>query len=257
MHGIIIRKTRVKENDLVINWLTQDDLMIAAYAGHIHHSQAYPNGLELMTVYEIELGSRPHAMASLKSAYHVEQFDNLIEDVAANACACAALEAVSDICPENSIVIDLFQTMLQVFAVMHTAPEYAPLVLAWFEVFVIHQMGSLPNLEMCAQCAGPLVQSAWYREEMGFFCKRCVPDLQNVPPFLLEALRRLKNQSLRQTLQNAVARNRPDQMIHVVAPVIRFLAATIAETAQSKKLHAHRYMADVVLGMPNLLDSSP
>ena len=255
MHGIVLRKTRVKESDFVVNWLTDEDRLIAAYAGHIHrYLQSFPNGLELMTIYELELGWRNQAMARTKSAYNIEQFDTIVHHEVANVCACAALEAISDICPEDSIVIDLFSTLLQTFAVMNTAPELSPMILAWFESFLLHQLGALPNLDMCAQCARPLIRSSYYQEEFGFICDNCAQGNQNIPGFVLEAVRRLRFQDIRTTVQNALQKNNETQMKRVIAPVIKFLVSVIANNSPIKKLSAHRYMVDVALGMPDLLD---
>ena len=254
MHGIILRKTKVKESDLVVNWLTDDDLILAAYAGHIHGSKSFPNGLELMTVYDIELVSRPNAMARLNAAYHVEQFDNLMREPSANACACAALEAISNICPDDSIVIDLFQTLLQTFAVMHTAPELSDMLLTWFEAFLLHQLGVLPNLDICAQCARPLLKSGYYREEFGFICSDCASNDTNIPSFVLESIRRLRTQDIRTTVQNAIAKNNEIQRKRVISQTLRFLVAVMVENSGMKKLSAHKYMADIALNMPDLFN---
>lgn len=254
MHGIILRKTKVRESDLVVNWLTDDDLIVAAYAGHIHGSKSFPNGLELMTVYEIEMSSRPNAMVRLKTAYHIEQFDNLMCDPAANACACAALEAISNVCPDDSIVMDLFHTLLQTFAVMHTAPELSAMILAWFEVFLLHQLGSLPNLEICAQCANPITKSEFYREEFGFICPNCAQNLTNIPSFVLESIRRLRTQDIRTTVQNALAKNNESQRNRVISQTLRFLVAVMLENSGMKRLSAHKYMADLVLNKPDLFN---
>ena len=254
MHGIILRKTKVKDSDLVVQWLTDDDLVVAAYAAHVQSSKSFPNGLELMTVYEIELVTRPNAMVRMKSAYHVEQFDNLITDSSANACACAALESVSCVSPDDSIIIDLFSTLLQTFAVMNTVPELSPMLVAWFESFLLHQFGVLPNLDICAQCARPIVTSAFYREEVGFICTECAQNNTNISPFVLEAIRRLRTQSIRETVQKAMVRNNEKQRLHVVSQTLRFLASVLVANGLTKKLNAHRYMADISLNMPGLFD---
>ena len=38
MHGIVLRKTRVKESDFVVNWLTDEDRLIAAIVSYGMHA---------------------------------------------------------------------------------------------------------------------------------------------------------------------------------------------------------------------------
>ncbi len=255
MHGIILRTTRIKDCDLVVNWLTDEDRMVATYAGHVQGSQRFPNALELMTVYEIEYSQKPgQTMGSLKSAYSIERFDRIIEDMNSLSCASAALEAVSNLCPDESTVIDLFSTLLQSFAVMNTASELSVMILAWFECFLCYQLGVMPNLEICSQCAKPLIKSAYYQQELGFICKKCAHDESNIPEFVLEAIRRLRFQSLRETVQKALAINDEAQRRKVLAPVLKFLVSIMCDNSTMKRLKAHRFMAETALDMPKLFE---
>ena len=255
MHGIILRTTKIKDSDLVVNWLNDEDRLVSTYAGHVQGSRQFPNALELMTIYEIEYRQKAaQTMGSLRSAYSVERFDNLIENMAGLSCASAALEAVSNLCPDDATVIDLFSTLLQALAVMNTAPELAVMVLAWFECFLVNQLGVMPNLEICSQCARPIEKSSYYQQELGFICKSCAHDEANIPEFVLEAIRRLRFQSLRATVQKALAINDAEKRRKVLAPVLRFLVSIMCDNSTMKRLKAHRFMAETTLEMPHLFD---
>ena len=255
MHGIILRTTKVKDSDLVVNWLNDEDRLVATYAGHVQGSQRFPNALELMTVYEIDYSLKAgQTMGSLKSAYSTERFDHIIEDMNSLSCASAALEAVSNLCPDESTVIDLFPTLLQSLAVMNTAPELSAMILAWFECFLVYQLGVMPNLEMCSQCAQPLLKSSYYQQELGFICKKCAHNESNIPEFVLEAIRRLRYQSLRETVQKALAVNNESQRRKILAPVLKFLVSIMCDNSTMKRLKAHRFMAESALDMPDLFE---
>ena len=253
MHALIIRIHRMKDCDAVIDWLLETDRMMTTYAAHIQGTKAYPNGLELMNVYEVEMSQRPDQnMARLHSAYSLERFDHIIEDLNAFACASTALELIANVCPKDATVIDLLTTLLSTFAVMNTASDLSSTVLAWFECFVLQQLGAMPNLEMCAQCASSLQKSEWFQQEMGFLCPHCANHQTNLPAFVLDAVRRLRYQSLRVTVQNSLSKNRSEvQKIRILSPVLKFLAAVMRDNSPICHLKAHRFMGETVLGDPN------
>lgn len=248
MNGLILRTTRVKDADAIVDWLLDDDRIVTTYAAHVQSNRSYPNSLELMTVYEVEVTERPgQDMWRLNGAWSAERFDALLGNMSAYACACAALEAVGNVCPKDASVVDLFSSLLSVFAVMNTAQELSSTVLAWFECFLLHQLGAMPNLDMCAQCAKPLSKSEWFQQEVGFLCPDCVLQQKNIPAFVLEGIRRLRYQTIRQTCQNALAKNDEIQRRRVLSPVLRFLAAVMRDNSPVCRMKAHRFMAETAL----------
>ncbi|MBQ9818097.1 MAG: DNA repair protein RecO [Proteobacteria bacterium] len=256
MNALVLRLTRTKDADAVVDWLLDDDRIITTYVAHIQGTKAYPNGIELMNVYEVEISQRPNqTMGRLHSAYSIERFGQIIEDLSAYACACAALEAITNVCPKESTVIDLFSTLLSVFAVMNTANELSATVLAWFECFLFHQLGAMPNLEICAQCARPLQKSEWFQQELGFLCPECANRMNNLPAYVLEAIRRLRYQTIRTTVQNALAKNDEQQRRKILEPVLKFLAAVMCDNSPIRHLKAHRFMGEVVFGDSQWLGS--
>lgn len=257
MNGIIIRSTRVKDADQVVDWLTDDDRIVTTYAAHVQTSKSFPNGLELMNVYDIEFSQKPtQDMGRLTSACSVEQFNDIITDMPAYACACAALEAISNVCPKESAVIELFQNLLSALAVMNTAHDLSPMILAWFECFLLYQLGAMPNLEICAQCAKPLQKSTYFQQELGFICPKCAQNQSNLPNFVLEGIRKLRYQTIRTTVQNALARNDESQRRKILAPILKFLAAVMCDNSPIKRLKAHKFMAETALGVQDFLDAA-
>lgn len=250
MNGLILRTTKVKDADAVVEWLLDDDRIVTTYAAHFQSSNAYPNGLELMNVYEVEFVLKPNQdMGRLTSACSVERMGAVIEDLVAYACVCAAFEAVSNACPKDAVVVGLFSNLLTVLAVMNTAHELAPMCLAWFECFLFHQLGVMPNLELCAQCAGPLGRSTWFQQELGFLCPACAHKQENLPAFVLEGIRRLRYQSIRTTVQNALAHDNEAQRKRVLEPVLKFLIAVMADSSPICRLKAHRLMGEMAFGI--------
>ena len=103
MNGLIIRSNKVKDSDAIIDWLTDDDRIVTTYAAHIQTNKAYPNGLELMNIYELELVERPsQEFARMTSALCVERFDHIIDDMPSYASACAAIEMIANVVQNNS-----------------------------------------------------------------------------------------------------------------------------------------------------------
>ena len=249
MHAIILRMQRVKDNDAIVDWLLDDDSIVSTYAAHIQGTQAYPNGLELMHVYEVEIVPRPNQdTARLRAAQGVERFSHIADALDAYACASCALETISNVCPKDSAVEGLFANLLAAFAVMDTAPELSTTLLAWIECFVLAHVGALPNLDMCVQCARPLDKSEWFEQEHGFVCPACARNQANVPAFVLDALRRLRLQTVRTTVQNALEKNRDEmQRRRILTPVLRLLAAVANDNSPFRQKKAHRFMAETVL----------
>lgn len=250
MNGLILRTTKVKDSDAVVDWLLDDDRLVTTYAAHVQGSKAYPNGLELMNVYEVEFSQKPgQEMGRLTSACSVERFGAVLEDLSSYACVCAACEAVSNTCPKDAAVVGLFSTFLSVLAVMNTAHELSPLCLAWFECFLFHQLGIMPNLELCAKCAGALGRTTWFQQELGFLCPSCAQQQENLPAFVIEGIRRLRYQSIRTTVQNALAHDNESQRRRVLEPVLRFLVAVMSDSSPICRLKAHRLMAETSFGI--------
>lgn len=250
MNGLILRTTKVKDSDAVVDWLLDDDRIVTTYAAHFQSSRAFPNSLELMNVYEVELTQKPNQeMGRLSSAYSVERFGAVLDDLVSYACACAAFEAVSNACPKDAVVVELFSNLLSVIAVMNTAHELSPMCLAWFECFLFYQLGVMPNLELCAKCAGPLGRSTWFQQELGFLCPACAQKQENLPAFVLDGIRRLRYQSLRTTVQNALARDDEAKRKRVLEPVLRFLVAVMNDCSPICRLKAHRLMAEMAFGL--------
>ena len=78
MNALVLRLTRTKDADAVVDWLLDDDRIITTYVAHIQGTKAYPNGIELMNVYEVEISQRPNqTMGRLHSAYSIERFGQI------------------------------------------------------------------------------------------------------------------------------------------------------------------------------------
>lgn len=245
LNAVILRITRVKDADAIIDWLTDADVMVTTYAARVQTSKAYPNGLEPMCVYEIEMTRKPtQDMGRLTSALCVERFEHLIADMQTYACACAALEAVDNLCPKDLAVYELFSSLLAMLAVVNTAPELALTSLVWFECFLMQQVGIMPNLEMCAQCARNLVKSSWFQQERGFLCADCANAQTNIPEFVLAGIRKLRYQTLRTTVQKALEKDDPQKRYAVLLPMIRFLMAVMCDNSSMTRLKAHRFVLE-------------
>lgn len=245
MNAIILRITRLKDSDAIVDWLTDTDVIMTTYAARVQTSKAYPNGLEPLCVYEIEYTRRPHQdMGRLTSALCVERFEALTSDMQAYACACAALEAIGNLCPNDTLVFELFSSLLATLAVMNTAPDLALMALTWLECFLMHQLGALPNLEMCAQCAQILEQSTWFQQELGFLCATCAHTQTNIPAFVLPGIRRLRYQSLRTTVQNALNKGDEQSRLRILMPMLKLFMAIMCDNSSLTRLKAHRFVLE-------------
>lgn len=248
MNGIILRSTKIRDNDLILEWLTDEDVILTAAANRVQGSRYFPNGLDALNVYEIELTRRrEQTMYRLNAAYHQKRFERIIGSMTAYACAHAATEAVTDICPQDSAVMELFTVMLQTFAVMDTEPDYAPVALAWFEVFLLNRVGAMPNTEMCARCARHLNASVWFQQEVGFFCASCAENNENIESLVLNSIRKLNCQTLAQTMRNAMMHAPDDkQFRRTLPPLFRFLFAVLKDNSPVCRFKAHRFMSETV-----------
>lgn len=257
MNAIILKQTKIHDNDAIVDWFTDEDRPFTTIASHIQGSRAFPNALDLMNVYEIEYATpREGRFPRLKSAYGERRFDNIAKNMQAYACACATFEAISNACPKNSTIVGLFSTLLSTIAVIDTLPEFSTTALAWFECHLLHQLGIMPNLYICAQCAEPFANSAYFQQEIGFFCTKCANHQNNIEPFVIGALRKLHCQSLRDTMQNAIkSQATPQQFLRVLTPILKFLGIVLCDGSLMRNMKAHKFMAETALRAPDLYTS--
>lgn len=245
MNAIILRLATVRDQDAIVDLLTDNDQLITAYANHYKSTRNFPNGLEVFSVYEINCTQSNAKMARLSSALCVQSFPKLTHDLCAYACACSSLETVASISNIDAPPPELFKTLLTLWAAMQAAPDMANLALAWFEIHILDAYTAMPNLDLCAECAMHLEVSTYFQQELGFLCKTCTHESDNIQGFILPALRKLRGQSLTQTLSKALSAGKHAQRTRILLPLLKILASIIQDSGARKNLKAHNYLFEV------------
>ncbi len=239
MHALILKLTRIRESDAIVDFLTDNDHVIHAYARGFRNSRKFPNSLELFSVYEIEVTQGNSDKLWLNSAYSEQVFTALVNDVVSYASASAILETVDTAHAEDSPMPNIFRTILQAFAAMEAAPDLAVLVLAWVEARILYVQQILPNLKLCSGCGKSLIQSSYFQQEQGFLCKTCTHGEENVPACVYSALRRLLQVPMQDILVSAVRVNDAEKRRTVLHETTRLLAHCLRDSSTRRTLNAH------------------
>jgi len=239
MHALILKLTRVRDADAIVDFLTDTDRVIHAYARNFRNNRKFPNSLELFSVYEIEVSQGNLDKLWLNSAYSEQVFTELVKEVTCFAAASAILETVDVAHAEDTPMPNIFRTILQAFAAMEAAPELAVLIHAWVEARILYVQQILPNLKLCSGCGKVLEKSAYFQQEQGFLCEPCTHGQENVAACVFSAIRRLLTVSMQDVLISAVRVNDTEKRRAVLHETTKLLAHCLRDSSTRRALNAH------------------
>jgi len=253
MHGILLKLIPVNDTNAISEWLTDDDQIFTLFASHYKTSKKkFPNSLELFSAYELAVSPNGQQMPWLNEAYSVQTFSNFTADLNFYVCACASLEAIASMLPQDTRLPGIFTTTLQTWAAMTIDAALAPLALAWFEARLCQSLGFLPDENHCAACGQPMTTTLFFQQEQGFMCPRCAGEQTNIPAYLPKAIRRLVQNPLQTILTNALHADAPDKCRLVSKHALQFLTAIMGDVGRLKNLKAHRCMTETLFGQPDV-----
>ncbi len=244
MHAIVISMTKIHDTDAVVDLLTETDQVIHAYARGFRTSKRFPNGLELFSVYEIDVSAAQGGRFWFNSAESVQPFSGILSDMTCFACASAMLETISVAYADETPMANLFTTVLQAYAAMEAAPELATLIFAWVEARILFVQQIMPDLRLCSGCGKSIEKSAYFQQEQGFLCEACAHGEENLASWAYSAIRRLVSTPFQTVLTSAVRANDGQKRLTVLHEATRLMAHCLRDLSSRKALHAHIMMGE-------------
>ncbi|MBI4267606.1 MAG: DNA repair protein RecO [Chloroflexi bacterium] len=191
--AIIIKKTRLGEADRILTLYTPDMGKIQAVAKGVRRPKSKLAGhLELLTHSLVSL-ARGKNLDTITGSQTINSFLPLRNDLSLTSCALYAVELVNQLTAdrdENRPVFQLLQTVLE--QLCHASDN--DLVLRYFELHLLNEVGYRPQLQECVSCHHPLtpVTNSFSASAGGMLCPDCRQNQPSASPISVNALKVLR-----------------------------------------------------------------
>ena len=158
---IVLKKTKLKESDLILTLLAQDGRQIRAVAkGARKPTSSFAARLDLFSNARVFF-AMGRSLDIVKEARLVDAHAALRCDVGLTACACPMAELLAKATQDSLPVPRLFEMTQAAFSSLEGAEGVARLLLcAAFLLKACAVLGFRPCLAQCAECGGPLPAEA-------------------------------------------------------------------------------------------------
>lgn len=175
---IVLRKTRLREADLVVTMLAEDGRQVRAVAkGALKPSGSFASRLELYAESDVLL-VEGRSLDIVKEARLVNAHEKLRFEYARSICAAPMVELLAIATQDELPVAHLFaMTRVALDALERASEERVPLVMTAFLLKASSVLGFRPSLDTCAECGrerGSREYPAWVSHAAGgVLCPDC------------------------------------------------------------------------------------
>jgi len=191
--AIIIKKTKLGEADRILTLYTSDLGKIQAVAKGIRRPRSRLAGhLELLTHSLVSL-ARGRNLDTIIGSQTINSFLPLKSDLQLSSYALYTIELVNQFTADHIENRPLFQVLLDTMERLCQANDN-DLLLRYFELHLLNEVGYRPQLQQCVTCQQPLepVTNSFSYSNGGMVCSNCYPDQQLARPLSLNALKVLR-----------------------------------------------------------------
>ncbi len=175
--AITIKKTKLGEADRILTLYTPHLGKIQAVAKGVRRPRSKLSGhLELLTHSLVTL-ARGKNLDTIIGSQTVDSFLPLKSDLELMSCALYVTELVNQFTAEHVEDYNLFGLLLETFKQLcHN--QNNELILRYFELHLLNEVGYRPQLECCVRCRSQLELAASYfgPGAGGMLCPRCTRD---------------------------------------------------------------------------------
>ncbi len=183
--AIVLRKTRLREADLIVTLLAQDGTQIRAVAkGALKPAGTFASRLELYSCVDVLL-ARGKSLDIVTEARIVDAHGPLRFDYERSICAAPMAELLSVATQAELPVPRLFEmTQVGLSHIEKAKPEAVPLVMCAFLLKAVSFLGFRPGLGFCAECGQsrePGEEWSFSFETGGVICPDCVGGMKTDP----------------------------------------------------------------------------
>jgi len=192
--AIVIKKTKLGEADTILTLYTPHLGKIQGFGKSLRKTKSKMAGhLELLTHSQIAL-ARGRNIDTITGAQTIDSFLPIKSDLELSSCALYATELVNQFAAADAEDHPIFQLLL---ATMQRLCEEnnSELVLRYFEMQLLGEVGYRPQLEQCVACHKPLKETtnSFSPGAGGMVCASCRPTQPFSYPLSWEAQKALRS----------------------------------------------------------------
>lgn len=184
--GIILRRQSLRETSLILTFFTKDFGKIKGIVRGVRGMRAEGCGggnMEIFSLDEVVFYERKKSDLYTVSQCDLVDFFNPIreslEKLSYASYIIELLDSVTSLSDKNRLVFDLLLNSLKLLAGESSARRVTRI----FEIKLLHLLGLMPTMEMCAACGSRISQSAKFSmRHGGLICAKCFgEDAQSSP----------------------------------------------------------------------------
>ncbi len=191
--AIVIKKTKLGEADTILTLYTPNLGKIQGFAKSLRKTKSKMAGhLELLTHSQISL-VRGRNIDTITGAQTIDSFLPLKSDLELSSAALYVTELVNQFAAADAEDQPIFQLLLATLQRLSQG-ENSDLVLRYFELQLLNEVGYRPQLEQCVACHKPLKETTNFFSPGagGMVCANCRPSQPFSYPLSWEAQRALR-----------------------------------------------------------------
>jgi len=192
--AIVIKKTKLGEADTILTLYTPNLGKIQGFAKSLRKTKSKMAGhLELLTHSQLSL-VRGRNIDTITGAQTINSFLPIKSDLELSSCALYATELVNQFAAADVEDYPIFQLLLATLQRLAQG-DNSDLVLRYFELQLLGEVGYRPQLEQCVACHKPLKETSnsFCPGAGGMVCADCRPTQPFSYPLSLEAQRALRS----------------------------------------------------------------
>ncbi len=191
--AIIIKKIKLGEADRILTLYTPHLGKIQAVAKGVRRPRSKLAGhLELLTHSQVSL-ARGRNLDTIIGSQATNSFLTLKNDLWLTSCALYAVELVNQFTAENIENYPLFQLLLETMKQLCQAGDNE-LVLRYFEIQLLNEVGYRPQLQQCVSCRSRLepITNSFCSSAGGMLCPNCCQSQPLTYPLSVNGLKVLR-----------------------------------------------------------------
>jgi len=191
--AIIIKKTRLGEADSILTLYTPDLGKIQGFAKSLRKPKSKLAGhLELLTHSLVSL-ARGRNLDTITGSQTINSFLPLKSDLGLISYALYTTELVNQFTADHIENRPLFRLLLEILDQLCQAGD-CELVLRYFELHLLNEVGYRPQLQQCVACHQPLkpVINSFCSSAGGMLCPDCHLEQPSAYPLSVNALKVLR-----------------------------------------------------------------
>lgn len=191
--AIIIKKIKLGEADRILTLYTPYLGKIQGVAKGVRRPRSKLAGhLELITHSQVSL-ARGRNLDTITGSQTIDSFLPLKSDLWLTSCALYVTELINQFTADHVENYSLFQLLLEIMHHLCQAGDNE-LVLRYFELHLLNEVGYRPQLQQCVSCRSPLkpVTNAFSPTDGGVLCPECRQMRSLTYPLSVNALKVLR-----------------------------------------------------------------